>query len=133
MCLDGWCPNPKTRYSLSGKVKKKTPEIVGLLSVAAQFVTRVSYRPPLGIGSSYKFFMDFESRTKMKKEVLEALRAAEVNMIAICGMGGIGKTVMATEVEKRAEDDKLFDEVVMVVVSQNQDLRYIQEIGRAHV
>ena len=31
MCLDGWCPNLKTRYSLSRKAKKKTLEIDGLL------------------------------------------------------------------------------------------------------
>uniref|UniRef100_A0A7N2R7H7 AAA+ ATPase domain-containing protein n=1 Tax=Quercus lobata TaxID=97700 RepID=A0A7N2R7H7_QUELO len=62
----------------------------------------------------------------LRGEVLEAQRADKVNMIAICGMGGIGKTTMAKEVAKRAKDDKLFDEVVMVVASQNQDLRKIQ-------
>uniref|UniRef100_A0A2N9I1S7 NB-ARC domain-containing protein n=1 Tax=Fagus sylvatica TaxID=28930 RepID=A0A2N9I1S7_FAGSY len=60
------------------------------------------------------------------KEVLEALRDDNINMISICGMGGIGKTTMAKEVAKRAKDDELFDEVVMAVVSQNQDLRKIQ-------
>ncbi|KAM3690838.1 hypothetical protein ACJW31_09G149800 [Castanea mollissima] len=120
---DGWGP----RYYLSRKAKKKTLEIDGLLSDAAPFVTRVSYPPPLGIGSSsIEGIMDFESRSKMRKEVLEALRTDKVNMIAICGMGGIGKTTMAKEVAKRAKDDKLFDEVVMAVVSQNQDLRNIQ-------
>ncbi|KAF3947182.1 hypothetical protein CMV_026652 [Castanea mollissima] len=121
--LDGWCP----RYYLSRNAKKKTLEIDGLLSDAAPFVTRVSFPPPLRIGSSsIEGIMDFESRTKMRKEVLEALRTDKVNMIAICGMGGIGKTTMAKEVAKRAKDDKLFDEVVMAVVSQNQDLRNIQ-------
>ncbi|KAM3690833.1 hypothetical protein ACJW30_09G150600 [Castanea mollissima] len=121
--LDGWCP----RYYLSRNAKKKTLEIDGLLSEAAPFVTRVSYPPPLGIGSSsIEGIMDFESRTKMRKEVWEALRTDKVNMIAICGMGGIGKTTMAKEVAKRAKDDKLFEEVVMVAVSQNQDLRNIQ-------
>ncbi|KAK9987150.1 hypothetical protein SO802_032101 [Lithocarpus litseifolius] len=128
MCLDGWCPNPKSRYSWSRNAKKKTLEIDGLLRDAAAFVTKASYsRPPLGIGSlSIEGIMDLESRTKMRKEVLETLRAEKDNMIAICGMGGIGKTTMAKEVAKRAKDDKLFDEVVMVVVSQNQDLRKIQ-------
>ena len=124
MSLDGWCP----RYSLSRKAKKKTLEIDGLLSDAAPFVSKVSYPPPpLGIGSSsIEGIMDFESRTKMRKEVLKVLRADKINMIAICGMGGIGKTTMAKEVAKRAKDDKLFDEVVMVVVSQNRDLSKIQ-------
>ena len=51
MCLDGWCPNLKSRYSLSRNAKKKTIEIDGLLK-DGQFA-RMSYRPPpQGIGSS---------------------------------------------------------------------------------
>ena len=125
MSLGGWRP----RYSLNRKAKKKTVEIDVLLSEANQFVTKMSYLPPLGLGigsSSIEDTMDFESRTKMRKEVLEALKADKINMIAICGMGGIGKTTMAKEVEKRAKDDKLFDEVVIAVVSQTLDLKKIQ-------
>nr|POE70241.1 putative disease resistance protein [Quercus suber] len=123
MCLDGWCPNLKSRYSLSRKAKKKTLEIDGLLK-DGQFA-RLSYRPPpQGIGSSG--FKVFESRISIVKEVLKALRDNNINVIAICGMGGIGKTTMAKEVAKIAKDDKLFDEVVMAVVSQNQDDRKIQ-------
>ncbi|KAM3703298.1 hypothetical protein ACJW31_04G085600 [Castanea mollissima] len=123
MCLDGWCPNLKSRYSLSRKAKKKTLEIDGLLK-DGQF-PRMSYRPPpQGIGSSG--FKAFESRISIVKEVLKALRDNNINMIAICGMGGIGKTTMAKEVAKIAKDDKLFDEVAMAVVSQNQDNKEIQ-------
>ena len=113
----------KSRYSLSRKAKKKTLEIDGLLK-DGQFA-RLSYRPPpQGIGSSG--FKDFESRISIVKEILKALRDNNINMIAICGMGGIGKTTMAKEVAKIAKDDKLFDEVAMAVVSQNQDDRKIQ-------
>ncbi|KAK4581011.1 hypothetical protein RGQ29_024610 [Quercus rubra] len=120
--LGGW----RRRYSLSRKAKKKTLEIEVLLN-DGPFNEVCAPPPPLGIGSlSIEGIMDFESRTKMRSEVLEALRADKVNVIAICGMGGIGKTTMAKEVAKKAKDDKLFDEVVMVVVSQNQDLRKIQ-------
>ena len=123
MCLDGWCPNLKSRYSLSRKAKKKTLEIDGLLK-DGQFA-RVSYRPPPpGIGSSG--FKAFESRISIVEEVLKALRDNNINMIAICGMGGIGKTTMAKEVAKIAKDDKLFGEVAMAVVSQNQDDKKIQ-------
>ena len=87
MSLGGWRP----RYSLNRKAKKKTVEIDVLLSEANQFVTKMSYLPPLGLGigsSSIEGIMDFESRTKMKKKFLEALKADKINMIAICSMGG---------------------------------------------
>uniref|UniRef100_A0A2N9G9P5 AAA+ ATPase domain-containing protein n=1 Tax=Fagus sylvatica TaxID=28930 RepID=A0A2N9G9P5_FAGSY len=123
---DKMCLDLKSRYSLSRKAKKKTLEIDGLLKEAEPFVTEMAYSPPpLGIVST-EVFKHFESRISIMKEVFEALRDDNINMIAICGMGGIGKTTMAKEVAKKAKDDKLFDEVVMAVVSQNQDLRKIQ-------
>jgi hypothetical protein len=124
---DKMCLDLKSRYSLSRKAKKKTLAIEKLLSDAPSLNKMSCLPPPQGIGSSsIEGFKDFESRISMIEEVLEALRDDYSNMIAICGMGGIGKTTMAKEVAKRAKDDKLFDEVVMAVVSQNQDLRKIQ-------
>ena len=77
MCLDGWFPNPKSRYSLSRNAKKKTLEIDELLSDAAQFVTRVSYLPPpLGIGSSStEGIMDLESRRSEERRVGKECRS----------------------------------------------------------
>ncbi|KAL7170113.1 hypothetical protein ACSBR2_035045 [Camellia fascicularis] len=61
---------------------------------------------------------------------MEALKDDIFHMIAICGMGGVGKTTMVKEVAKRANKEKLFDEVVVAVVSQIPDKRKIQgEIG----
>jgi disease resistance protein RPS2 len=124
---DKMCLNLKSRYSLSKKAKKKTLEIDGLLKEAEQtFFNKVSYSPrPLGVVST-EVFKHFESRKSIMKEVLEALRDDNINMISICGMGGIGKTTMAKEVAKRAKEAKLFDEDVMAVVSQNQDVKHIQ-------
>nr|XP_023924810.1 probable disease resistance protein At4g27220 [Quercus suber] len=123
MCLDGWCPNLKLRsYSLSRNAKKKTLEIDGLLK-DGQFAKVSRPPPPPGMGS-LSIIMDFESRTKTLKEVLEALRDDKINMIAICGMRGIGKTTMAKVVKKRAKDDKLFGEVGIV---QTLDLKKIQD------
>ncbi|XP_050242390.1 probable disease resistance protein At1g61310 [Quercus robur] len=127
MCLNGWCPNLKSCYFLSRKAKKKTLEIDGLLR-DGQF-DKVSYPPPpQGIATSSKVgFNVFESRIPVMKELLTALRDDKINMIAICGMEGIGKTTMAKEVAKRAKDDNLFDEVVMVVMSREKDLSKIKD------
>ena len=128
MCLNGWCPNLKSRYFLSKQAKKKTSEIDGLLR-DGQF-DKVSYPPPppRGIATSSKEgFNVFESRIPVMKELLTALRDDKINMIAICGMEGIGKTIMAKEVAKRAKDDNLFDEVVIVAVSRKKDLSKIED------
>ena len=95
-------------------------------TIGQTFFNKVSYSPPPLRIVSAEVFKHFESRRSIMEEVFEALRGDNINMIAICGMGGIGKTTMAKEVAKMAIEAKLFDEDVMAVVSQNQDLRKIQ-------
>ncbi|KAF5941383.1 hypothetical protein HYC85_022550 [Camellia sinensis] len=58
---------------------------------------------------------------------MEALTDDSIYVIGICGMGGVGKTTMVKEVAKKAEEKKMFDIIVMVVVSQNQNLITIQD------
>ena len=123
--IEGWGPD----YYLSRKAKKKTLQIDKLLSDAASYCTQMSYSRSLtGIGSSSsEGIKHFESRTEMEDKVLEALADDKVNMVLICGMGGIGKTTVAQEVARRARDRKLINEFVTVVVSQTPNWTKIQE------
>ncbi|KAJ0734525.1 putative P-loop containing nucleoside triphosphate hydrolase, leucine-rich repeat domain superfamily [Helianthus annuus] len=41
------------------------------------------------------------------------------NMIALCGMGGVGKTTLMEQLKKTVEDSKMFDWVVKVVLGEN--------------
>ncbi|KAA8516923.1 hypothetical protein F0562_017259 [Nyssa sinensis] len=125
-CLYGWCPNLKSRYSLSRKAKKKTMAIVELQTTSK--FDRVTYpAPPVGIPStSMGGFKGLESRISITAEVLRALGDDTISMIGIWGMGGVGKTTMVKEVAEKAKARNLFDEVVMAVVSQNPDLTKIQ-------
>ncbi|KAH9688159.1 Disease resistance protein [Citrus sinensis] len=59
-------------------------------------------------------------------EITDALKNGDVNTLGIYGIGGIGKTTLAKEVARRAENDKLFDQVVFSEVSESQDIRKIQ-------
>ncbi|KAK9218759.1 hypothetical protein WN943_007396 [Citrus x changshan-huyou] len=75
---------------------------------------------------SNKDYEAFESRMSILNEIIDALKNPDVSMLGIYGMGGIGKTTLAKEVAKRAENDKLFDQVVFSEVSESQDIRKIQ-------
>ncbi|KAL7170122.1 hypothetical protein ACSBR2_035054 [Camellia fascicularis] len=129
-CLYGWCPNLKLRYSLGKKATNKAKEVAKLHE--ERKLTEVAYnKPPPGIEStSTEVIKIFESRRLIMNNVMEALKDDRFHMIAICGMGGVGKTTMVKEVAKRAKTEKLFHEVVIAVVSQSPNERKIQgEIG----
>ncbi|XP_028069400.1 disease resistance protein At4g27190-like isoform X3 [Camellia sinensis] len=129
-CLYGWCPNLPLRYSLSKKATNKAKEVAQLHE--ERKLTEVAYNEPLpGIEfTSTEGIKLFESRRLIMNDVMEALKDDRFHMITICGMGGVGKTTMVKEVAKRAKELKLFDEVVMAVVSQSPNERKIQgEIG----
>ncbi|CAL5423013.1 unnamed protein product [Camellia sinensis] len=126
-CLNGWCPNLKSRYSLSRKATKKTQgleELCGEGKFSGVSIPAVASH----VGTTFISmggFKGFESRRSIMKEVMKALTDDSIYVIGICGMGGVGKTTMVKEVAKKAEK-KMFDKIVMVVVSQNPDLINIQ-------
>ncbi|KAA8518360.1 hypothetical protein F0562_015757 [Nyssa sinensis] len=125
--LNGCCPNLKSRYLLSRKAKKKTHDVLKLQD-DSKFDRVSNPAHPIGIiSSSTGGYRGFGSRISTTKEVMEALKNEQINMIGICGMGGVGKTTMVKEVAKIAQDEKLFDEIVIAVVSQNPNLEKIQD------
>ncbi|KAF3438236.1 hypothetical protein FNV43_RR20997 [Rhamnella rubrinervis] len=124
MCFNGWCPNLKLRHSLGRKAKKHTEDVLKLQQEGK--FDRISYLAPPTRIHLVKSMNAFDSRTKILKQVMEAVRDENIHIIAICGMGGIGKTTMAKEVARRAQEEKRFGDVVMAVVSQNPNVTKIQ-------
>ncbi|KAI7744908.1 hypothetical protein M8C21_016648, partial [Ambrosia artemisiifolia] len=71
----------------------------------------------------------FESRESVFNAALQSLQSNDESqkMIALCGMGGIGKTTMMEQLKKAVEDSKMFDWVVKVVLGENPDIFALQQ------
>ncbi|XP_044481969.1 disease resistance protein RPS5-like [Mangifera indica] len=60
------------------------------------------------------------------KNVWDALNDENVYMVGVYGMGGIGKTTLVQEVERKEEQDNLFEDIAFVEVTQTLDIKKVQ-------
>lgn len=128
-CSIGSVPNLVSLHRLSRKAKKMTEGIVGEIQNGNKF-DKVSYRPILERIVEVKGYESFETRLTILREIMESLTDPIVNMIGLYGMGGVGKTMLAKEVSRKAKEEKLFNEVVLATVSQTPNYeKFQQEIG----
>ncbi|PHT37274.1 hypothetical protein CQW23_24974 [Capsicum baccatum] len=132
-CFYGWCPNLKSRYMLSRRAKKIEQATIDLHTEGKDYASFCYPAPPAleieAIHSSSD--EEIHSRKLTEDEVMEALRNERVNIVGICGMGGVGKTTMVEKIRRRVRQEKLFNDIVMVTVSQQLNLKKIQgEIAR---
>ena len=125
-CFKGLCPNLISRHQLSRQAKKKAQDVEKIHG-KGKFQTVSHWLPLPGAGSApLQDYEAFESRASTLDKVMAALRDDKIKRIGVWGLGGVGKTTLVKQVAKLAEDDKLFDKVVMVAVSREQNLENIQ-------
>ncbi|GLT87854.1 hypothetical protein SLE2022_059110 [Rubroshorea leprosula] len=126
----GWCPNPKALYDLSEKAKEYSAVVDGLTQKVFEKVSYFRFQKQESIVSRDDFVV-FESRNKVLDEIIKALRSPTVDMIGVRGMLGMGKTTLVKEVKRKAEQEKLFDVVVMANVTRNPDsTKIVEEMAR---
>ncbi|GLU09184.1 hypothetical protein SLE2022_260570 [Rubroshorea leprosula] len=125
-CCLGLCPNPRGRCQISKKVEEYLVAVAQLLRAAEEFKIRDFYCPPKSTAPVNKGFEDFESRTPDLDRIMEALRSAGTDKIGVYGMPGVGKTMLAKEVARQAEEAHLFDAIVLASVTKDPDLKRIQ-------
>ncbi|KAK8271593.1 hypothetical protein V6Z11_D11G270700, partial [Gossypium hirsutum] len=119
----------KSRYHLSKKAEKEVEAITQLLNGKDQF-DGVSYRPALE-GMSIRPVKEYEafgSRSDAFNGVMAALDDDNINIIGVYGMGGVGKTTLVKEAARQiiAKEKKLFDEVILVAITQASNISNIQ-------
>ncbi|XP_028755720.1 uncharacterized protein LOC114715080 [Neltuma alba] len=121
------CPNPWLRYKLGKKAKEIAKEVVEICGKGN--FHGVSYRvPPLSTAelTNRDSNEGIDSRVPIMNQIMEALRNPSVNMIGLCGLGGVGKTTIAREVEKKVKNQKMFEKVIMATVSIELNIEKIQ-------
>ncbi|XP_023766275.3 uncharacterized protein LOC128132144 [Lactuca sativa] len=131
------CCNLKMRYLVGKKAFKTTEEMESLIDENSKIIWTNAQRPLGKVNSEIASSSapsdgdaqnHFKSREKSFKNALESLQQDHKSkVIALCGMGGVGKTTMMEQLKKAAEDKKMFDYVVKVVIGQQINMLSIQQ------
>ncbi|KAH9752627.1 Disease resistance protein [Citrus sinensis] len=128
----GLFPDWFARYRRGKKAETEKEALFKLREEAGRFDDRIS-DPTIPEDIWLKSNKDceaFESRRSTLEAIKNALIDANVSIIGVYGMGGIGKTTLMKEVARQAMEAKLFGMVVFSEVSQTPDTKKIQqEIG----
>ncbi|KAD7476913.1 hypothetical protein E3N88_00049 [Mikania micrantha] len=72
--------------------------------------------------------VNFKSRYRPFNEALKWLQQDnnKSQVIALCGMGGVGKTTMMEQLETEANNKKMFDYIVPIVIGRTHNMHSIQ-------
>ncbi|XP_050213563.2 uncharacterized protein LOC130014652 [Mercurialis annua] len=129
-CFVGLCPDLNARYKLSKKAEEKASAVEQLEQQEADLRLRpisCRPRPQQHVDPSVVHSEQLESRLSVRKQVMEALKDPNLNRVGVWGMGGVGKSTLAKQLHGLALEEKLFDDVVFVAVSEKPELGEIQK------
>ncbi|XP_048136678.1 uncharacterized protein LOC115730111 [Rhodamnia argentea] len=135
-CFREWIPNPMVRHPIGRKVKKMTPVIQQLHDESTKPIYQKVYHEdtPIGIVTATtsatrpvdKKEDALDSRAPITEDVIKAMADDNIRVIGVYGPGGVGKSKLLVDVERRVKQEKLFDVIAVANVSRNPDLKRIQ-------
>ncbi|KAL3729784.1 hypothetical protein ACJRO7_026857 [Eucalyptus globulus] len=154
-CYHGTLPDPCCHYQFSRKAKDKIKDIQQLAQEGSEFRDISSSDPAPGnvaaptpatregrdavqsttmmasascASASIKLRDDgiFESRASIIQDIIDALANNSFSVVGVHGMGGVGKSTLLVDAEKRIRETTLFDSVAKADVSANPDIKRIQ-------
>ncbi|EXB49925.1 hypothetical protein L484_003169 [Morus notabilis] len=82
----------------------------------------VSYRPFLRSSISNKGYQSFVTTMPTLRRIMEALKDPNFGVIWVYSMGGVGKTILAKEVIRKAQQERLFHEVEVLSFEEAMNL-----------
>jgi len=118
----------RNRHRLGRKAKKMAVD-VKLLVDESKF-DGVSYQQKPTSMHAALFndgYVEFDSRARTIERIMEKLEDSTARMIGVHGPGGVGKSTLIKEIVKKAQVKKLFNVVVIAEITDNPNLRKIQE------
>lgn len=122
-CFRAIFPDLALYYRLSRKAKQMAQRVC---DKGGQRFDPVSHIP-LQQAIQKCGYEEFESRTQILNDIMEALRDPNFHIIGVWGIGGVGKTMLVKEVGKQAVGENLFSEMMFTCVSQNPNIEKIQQ------
>ncbi|XP_039173402.1 uncharacterized protein LOC120286284 [Eucalyptus grandis] len=155
-CCHGTLPDPCCHYQFSRKAKDKIKDILQLAQEGRDF-RDISFSDPAPgnvvaptpatregtdavqsttmmasascASESIKLRDDgiFESRASIIQDIIDALANNSNSVVGVHGVGGVGKSTLLVDAEKRIREKTLFDLVAKADVSANPDIKRIQE------
>ncbi|KAJ7951077.1 Disease resistance protein [Quillaja saponaria] len=125
-CSSGFIPFLWHRHQLSRKAKVMAAEVV---KIQTEELGNVAHKKPLAENAKFRntSYEEFASRNKTMEDIMKALEDPNVKMIGVYGPGGVGKTTLMREVAKKAKEGNLFDTVALANVTQNPNIKGMQE------
>ncbi|KAL7612848.1 hypothetical protein Lser_V15G04905 [Lactuca serriola] len=126
------CFSLRTRYKLGRKAFKIIKEIESIKR--QHFLITWTESMEASISKPLSDLHDFQSREQSFIEALKAIAPSHYShMIALCGMGGVGKTTMIKKLKKVVRDKKMFDFMVEVIIGDWNDPLRIQDVVASYL